>query len=522
MKFLAVVKKAFPIFIFYIFKSYTCVFSQDLKNGLIACYNFSGNANDAITGRAGTVSGATLTTDRYDCPNRAYLFDGSTNRIQLPLGNITFSDSYTFSVWAYPLSIPTNGNAGWVYTLGPSNGGGDHGVMLNNNYFGNSGWGGYGYDIAPGSLSNTAAYSGTLPTINNWYNVVMTRQRGITKLYINGKLIKTSPDSGKNPEFGPMLRMFIGSRGSQQYFHGKIDDVTLFNRPLNDNEVAQLYKSLPCAETPVITLEKIPENICVGKQLNVPFQVACNFLPGTVFSLQLSDTNGSNFKDVSIGSTTSPLVFQIPTNMLPGNYRVKVVVKEDSIVSQPSKEFTISAQPTAAISQNSTINKGQSVTLKIDLTGSPPWQLLLSDGTILKILTTSPVYLSVSPSVTTTYTIQKIENSSCEGTSNGAATVTVREVETTNPGEPDGIWVPSIFSPNKDGVNDLFSMYSTKWSLVKMTIYNRWGIAIFQGIEWDGTVNDFPAPSGNYVYKLECKDKLGLSYIQTGLFLLLR
>lgn len=515
-------KKTTLIFIFSIFISCSCAFAQDLKQGLIACYNFSGNANDAITGRAGIVSGATLTTDRHDCPNNAYLFDGSTNRIQLPLGNITFNDSYTFSVWAYPMSLPASGNAGWVYTLGPSNGGGDHGVMLNNNYFGNTGWGGYGYDISPGALSNTAAYSEILPTIRNWYHVVMTRQRGVTKLYINGKLTKTSPNSGKNPEFGPLLRMFIGSRGSQQYFHGKIDDVTLFNRPLNDNEVAQLYKSLPCAETPVVKLEELPVNICAGQKLTVPFQSACNFLPGTVFGLQLSDVNGVNFNDVPISSTSSPLVFEIPANIPQGRYRVRVIVKEDNIISQPSNEFTISTQPTATISENSTIDKGQSAILKIELTGTSPWQLQLSDGSVLKNLTTSPVYHSVTPSISTTYTIQKIENGSCEGTPNGVATVTIRDVVITNPGDSDGIWVPSVFSPNEDGINDRFGMYSEKWALVKMTIFNRWGTAIYQGMEWDGNVNDSPVPTGNYVYKIECEDKGGLSSTQTGLFLLIR
>jgi gliding motility-associated-like protein len=65
-------------------------------------------------------------------------------------------------------------------------------------------------------------------------------------------------------------------------------------------------------------------------------------------------------------------------------------------------------------------------------------------------------------------------------------------------------------------------MYSEKWALVKMTIFNRWGTAIYQGTEWDGNINDTPAPSGNYAYKLECKNIGGASSIQTGLFLLIR
>ncbi|MCU0468850.1 MAG: metal-binding protein ZinT [Arcicella sp.] len=48
----------------------------DLKNGLVACYPFNANANDATgNGNNGTVNGATLTTDRFGKVNSAYNFN---------------------------------------------------------------------------------------------------------------------------------------------------------------------------------------------------------------------------------------------------------------------------------------------------------------------------------------------------------------------------------------------------------------------------------------------------------------
>ncbi len=73
--------------------------AQDLTTGLMACYPMEGNANDASgTGRHGTVSGATLTTNRLGNPNSAYLFDG-TNAIY---NSFTFAgySSFTIACWA--------------------------------------------------------------------------------------------------------------------------------------------------------------------------------------------------------------------------------------------------------------------------------------------------------------------------------------------------------------------------------------------------------------------------------------
>ena len=48
-----------------------------ITNGLVAAYEFNGNANDTSgSGNHGTVYGATLTTDPLGSSNSAYHFDG--------------------------------------------------------------------------------------------------------------------------------------------------------------------------------------------------------------------------------------------------------------------------------------------------------------------------------------------------------------------------------------------------------------------------------------------------------------
>ena len=55
-----------------------------ITNGLVAAYEFNGNANDVSgNGNNGVVNGATLTADRFGNLDSAYSFDGVDDRIVL-------------------------------------------------------------------------------------------------------------------------------------------------------------------------------------------------------------------------------------------------------------------------------------------------------------------------------------------------------------------------------------------------------------------------------------------------------
>ncbi len=78
-----------------------------------------------------------------------------------------------------------------------------------------------------------------------------------------------------------------------------------------------------------------------------------------------------------------------------------------------------------------------------------------------------------------------------------------------NPAIPvaDGeLYIPNSFSPNGDGINDLFGAKGENISNFEMNIYNRWGEHIFSSYaisdQWDGKYNKQTAPEGVYVYTL--------------------
>lgn len=66
--------------------------------------------------------------------------------------------------------------------------------------------------------------------------------------------------------------------------------------------------------------------------------------------------------------------------------------------------------------------------------------------------------------------------------------------------------VPTAFSPNGDGFNDILYVYGGKILTLKLEIYNRWGELVFETSSkdegWDGTYKGEKAPAGVYVYKL--------------------
>ena len=69
-----------------------------------AYFLFDGSADDAAGFRHGTVSGATLTSDRFGTPNQAYSFDGDdVITVETPFTGA--DDDFTIAVWLQPTLI---------------------------------------------------------------------------------------------------------------------------------------------------------------------------------------------------------------------------------------------------------------------------------------------------------------------------------------------------------------------------------------------------------------------------------
>jgi gliding motility-associated-like protein len=72
--------------------------------------------------------------------------------------------------------------------------------------------------------------------------------------------------------------------------------------------------------------------------------------------------------------------------------------------------------------------------------------------------------------------------------------------------DPVNIFVPDIFSPNGDGLNDVFFVRGKGIRQLSFIIYDRWGEKVFETtspeIGWNGTYNGKEAEAGVYVWYL--------------------
>ena len=70
------------------------------------------------------------------------------------------------------------------------------------------------------------------------------------------------------------------------------------------------------------------------------------------------------------------------------------------------------------------------------------------------------------------------------------------------------IYIPNTFTPNGDGLDDLFYVYGYGFSDLHIQVFNRWGELIYASTTnkgWDGTYKGKECPEDTYVYKVNYK-----------------
>jgi gliding motility-associated-like protein len=109
----------------------------------------------------------------------------------------------------------------------------------------------------------------------------------------------------------------------------------------------------------------------------------------------------------------------------------------------------------------------------------------------------------VHPKYTTTFTVTVMNSDSCYASD--TATVYVKA-------EPSA-FIPSVFTPNGDNLNDRFEFDILGATSIEISIFNRWGERVYYNAAqangmnghngWDGKVNGKDAPYDTYVYQMK-------------------
>lgn len=113
-----------------------------------------------------------------------------------------------------------------------------------------------------------------------------------------------------------------------------------------------------------------------------------------------------------------------------------------------------------------------------------------------------------SPEVTTEYILTVTDSNGCKNSD------TVLVIVKGN------LYVPNSFTPDGDGINDIFYAFGVNLKDYKMQIFNRWGELIFESDAlkkgWDGTYKGKPCPVETYVWKVYYTDDANISKEATG------
>jgi len=86
--------------------------------------------------------------------------------------------------------------------------------------------------------------------------------------------------------------------------------------------------------------------------------------------------------------------------------------------------------------------------------------------------------------------------------------------------------IPNVFTPNGDGVNELFKIKGFNIIEFNCVIFNRWGIQLFEWDDlktgWDGKIEDKDAVDGIYFFIIQAKDITSKDIKTQGTFSLIR
>ncbi|HMN04495.1 MAG TPA: gliding motility-associated C-terminal domain-containing protein [Flavobacteriales bacterium] len=209
---------------------------------------------------------------------------------------------------------------------------------------------------------------------------------------------------------------------------------------------------------------------------------------------------------------------QQATHVFPGagQYLVALTVyAQNGCSATISQMVEVMDAPTAGFTFQGEAFTGEDITFGDQSAGGTAWHYNFGDG-----------HGSLEQNPTHTYTgagqyivVQTVSNAAgCSASDSVLIAITDNKI--TPPKLPDA------FSPNGDGVNDVFYVRGGPFKELHLRIYNGWGELVFETTDpefgWDGTHKGKPEINGVYVYTVEAIAEDGREHSGSGKVTLVR
>ena len=251
------------------------------------------------------------------------------------------------------------------------------------------------------------------------------------------------------------------------------------------------------SQAPTTTIVVPSGTICTGKA--VVFNSISTNTP-TAYSWTVNPPTGVNY----IFSSTQPSIGV--SFSFAGVFSVSLAVSNASGSFTASSVVMVNINPTAAFSASLTTSGFPN---QIDLTNFSTNATNYLWNFSETAVTSTVVSLSHPYTASGAYTVTLIalNSNGCSDTSRYSFYLS----------DSSGVTLPNFFTPNGDGVNDIFKPVARGLNSLKVNIYNRFGILVYNWDTvngfWDGyTTSGILCDSGTYFYVLEATGFDGKSY----------
>ena len=242
-----------------------------------------------------------------------------------------------------------------------------------------------------------------------------------------------------------------------------------------------------------------PVEVKIGEVPNIIIHnpTACKKIDLTNAAITLGSTPNVNYTYWTNAAATMSLAN--PTSVISGTYYIKATTTSGCSNINPVL-VTVNPTPDFIVTDPA---PAKYPVMTIDLTSSVDQYTGLSYTYWMDSLTRKPVSNPTAVNKRGRYFIRAINEYGC---------VTIKPVNAVIIPPPEPIvYVPNAFTPNNDGLNDLFKIKIVgEISVSHLKIYNRWGQLVYNDANlnryWNGKLKGVDLPAGVYVWIIDGVD----------------
>lgn len=246
---------------------------------------------------------------------------------------------------------------------------------------------------------------------------------------------------------------------------------------------------------PIFAEFTLPELVCLNDCISIQ--------DATIGEVVEWDWNFGSAFEPNTSNIQNPTICAIN----PGVYNITLTSTSiEGATATINKELIVLATPLVKANNDTIIEFGASLDLVAtsislgDFTWTPYGEVECFDCSIT----------NVAPNQTQTYIVELIDSNGCKGSDSVMVMVNFTV----------SVGVPTAFSPNNDGNNDVLYVKGNGLEAIQFSIYNRYGELIFettdQNIGWDGTFLNQKENPGVYTWVLHCTTVDGKHSILKG------